>query len=247
MGTCTKCVPSTVLHSAWAHLDAVLLSASSGKLEDPAHMLLAVRIKLLRGPLLAPMDQVHILYTVRWRPVGCTPIGEQVQGTEGCFEAGVHALAVKAAAASGQSGSQQCWWREARREQPLQPTGSQEQTQLCTARRQHTPGAGEPHSHAQHGCTAAALDSDCSPHQKSSRSPTPVTPGGLSQSAKGKLGLWREQPERALEAGCVARQDDSSMALQALCAPVDDGLDGGHVWCPILVIFCSTRISGPEG
>ena len=54
--------------AAGSDLDAVLLSALGCQLEDPQHVLLAVRVKLLPGPLLAPLDEVHVLDAVRGGP-----------------------------------------------------------------------------------------------------------------------------------------------------------------------------------
>lgn len=47
------------------YLDAVLLASGGCVVEHPGHVLLHIRVKVLRGPVLAPLDQVHILYAVR--------------------------------------------------------------------------------------------------------------------------------------------------------------------------------------
>ena len=64
------------------------------------------------------------------------------------------------------------------------------------------------------------------------------TPRRLGERAERELGLWREQPQRALKAGRDARQDDARMPLEALCAGVHHRLYGRQIWRPLVVVFC---------
>lgn len=90
-------------------------------------------------------------------------------------------------------------------------------------------------------CTSASVHST-EPNSGSSAwaSPPPAVtpPWRLRQCAQRKLGLRREQPQRALEAGREAGQDDARVALEALGAAVHHGLDGGHVGGAILLELC---------
>ena len=65
------------------------------------------------------------------------------------------------------------------------------------------------------------------------------SPRSFSQSAKGELGLGREQPQGAVEAGGHARQNDSCMALQPLGPPIDHGLDGAGHYLATIIKFCT--------
>ncbi len=71
-----------------------------------------------------------------------------------------------------------------------------------------------------------------------------AAPRRLGERAERELGLRREEPERAVEAGRDARQDDARVALEALRAAVHERLDGGQVRLALRVKLCGCARAG---
>ena len=76
-------------------------------------------------------------------------------------------------------------------------------------------------------------------HQDCNTAELGGVPGRLGKRAQRELGLRREQPERAVEAGRDARQDHARVALEALRAAVYHRLHGRQVRLAIRVVLCN--------
>ena len=65
--------------------------------------------------------------------------------------------------------------------------------------------------------------------------------GVSARVQRGKLGLWREQPKRAVKARREPGDDDARVPLEPLCPAVHHDLEAGRVGAAIIPVLCNRR------